>query len=173
MLKANVGLSRKLSENYQSAGFSLNLEGEIHATLDDPEAVIERVRELYDLADEALQRQIEAHQSDSAIASRDADPPPRKNGQTEGRPAPEANGKAPRDGQRVEQPPDGEPATNKQVQYLLTLAKRHKLQMAGLEARIGEIVGRRCAPYDLTKAEAGSVIDALSPEPAANGRARA
>ena len=54
MLKANVGLSRKLSENYQSTGFSLNLEGEINATLDDPEAVIERVRELYDLADEAL-----------------------------------------------------------------------------------------------------------------------
>ena len=44
MLKANVGLSRKLSENYQSTGFSLNLEGEINATLDDPESVIERVK---------------------------------------------------------------------------------------------------------------------------------
>ena len=44
MLKANVGLSRKISENYNSTGFSLNLEGEIHATLDDPEAVIERIK---------------------------------------------------------------------------------------------------------------------------------
>ncbi len=47
MLKANVGLSRKLSKDYNSTGFSLNLEGEVNATLDDPEAVIERIRELY------------------------------------------------------------------------------------------------------------------------------
>jgi hypothetical protein len=40
MLKINVGLSRKLSKDFQSTGFSLNLEGEITAPVSDPEAVI-------------------------------------------------------------------------------------------------------------------------------------
>ena len=172
MLKANVGLSRKLSENYQSTGFSLNLEGEINATLEDPEAVIERVRELYDLANEALQRQIEAHQSDSAIASRDADPQPANNGHSSRRPAPEANGHASRDGQRDERPQTGEPATNKQVQFLSTLAKRQKLFGPKLDVFIEETIGRRCTPYDLTKKEAGDVIEALNPEPSENNHSR-
>ena len=63
MIKANVGLSRKLSANFNSTGFSLNLEGEILATIDDPEAVIERIRELYNVAEEALDRQIADSQS--------------------------------------------------------------------------------------------------------------
>ena len=172
MLKANVGLSRKLSENYQSTGFSLNLEGEINASLDDPESVIERVRELYDLADEALQRQIEAHQSDSAIASRDADPKPSNIGHSNGRPAPEANGHSSRNGHRDEKPQNGEPATNKQVQFLSTLAKRQKLFGPKLEAFIEETIGRRCTPYDLTKKEAGAVIEALNPEPSENNHSR-
>ena len=172
MLKANVGLSRKLSENYQSTGFSLNLEGEINATLDNPEAVIERVRELYDLADEALQRQIEAHQSDSAIASRDADPQPGNNGHSNRRPAPEANGQPSRDGHRDEKPQNGEPATNKQVQFLSTLAKRQKLFGPKLDVFIEETIGRRCTPYDLTKKEAGAVIEALNPEEAGDNRRR-
>ena len=37
MIKANVGLSRKLSANFNSTGFSLNLEGEILATLVKPD----------------------------------------------------------------------------------------------------------------------------------------
>jgi len=172
MLKANVGLSRKLSENYQSTGFSLNLEGEINASLDDPESVIERVRELYDLADEALQRQIDAHQGDAAIASRDADPQPRNNGHSNGRPAPEANGHAARNVTRDEKSQNGEPASNKQVAYLQTLAKRQKLFGARLDGFIEETIGRRCTPYDLTKKEAGAVIDALNPEEAGDNRAR-
>jgi len=172
MLKANVGLSRKVSENYNSTGFSLNLEGEINATLDDPESVIERIRELYDLADEALQRQVEAHTGDSAIASRDAEPQPPRNGHSNGRPAPESNGHAARNGQQDERPPTGEPATNKQVQFLSTLGKRQKLFGAKLEGFIEETIGRRCTPYDLTKKEAGAVIDALNPEEAGDNRRR-
>jgi hypothetical protein len=172
MLKANVGLSRKLSENYQSTGFSLNLEGEIQGTMDDPESVIERIRELYDLADEALQRQIEAHKGDSAIASRDADPEPR-NGHSNGRPAPTPDHPAPaRNGQRDERPQNGEPATNKQIQFLQTLAKRQKLFGPKLDAYIEEIVGRRCTPYDLSKKEAGTIIESLNPEEAGDNRRR-
>lgn len=172
MLKANVGLSRKLSENYQSTGFSLNLEGEINASLDNPEAVIERVRELYDLADEALQRQIEAHQGDSAIASRDADPQPANNGHSSRRPAPDADGQPSRNGYRDEKPQNGEPATNKQVQFLQTLSKRQKLFGPKLEVFIEETIGRRSTPYDLTKKEAGAVIEALNPEPSQNNHSR-
>jgi len=172
MLKANVGVSRKVSENYNSTGFSLNLEGEINATLDDPESVIERIKELYNLAEEALSQQVDQHQSDSAIASRDAEPQPPRNGHSNGRPAPEANGHSARNGQRDERLPNGEPATNKQVQYLSTLGKRQKLFGAKLEGFIEETIGRRCTPYDLTKKEAGAVIDALNPEEAGDNHRR-
>jgi len=181
MLKANVGLSRKLSENYQSTGFSLNLEGEINASLDDPEAVVERVKELFDLAEEALSQQVERHQSDSAIASRDDNPQPTRNGHNNGRSAPEANGRhtseanshETRNGSQSGQSSGtAEPASNKQVQYLQTLAKRQKLFGAKLEGFIEEVVGRKCGPYDLTKKEAGAVIDALNPEGAGNNSRR-
>lgn len=172
MLKANVGLSRKVSANYNSDGFSVNLEGEIFATRDDPEAVIERIKELFDLAEEALGQQVDRHQSDSAIASRDADPQPGNYGHPNPRPAPEANGHSPRNGHREEKPQAGEPASNKQVAFLQNLAKRQKLFGAKLEHFIDEVIGRSCSPYDLTKKEAGAVIDALNPEAAENNRPR-
>jgi hypothetical protein len=174
MLKANVGLSRKVSENYNSNGFSLNLEGEIHATLDDPEAVIQRIKELYDLAEEALDQQIDRHQSDSAIASRDAEHQPANNGHSNGRPAPAPDHPAPaRNGNHGDaRPSNGEPATNKQIQFLQTLAKRQKLFGPKLDAYIEEIIGRRCTPYDLSKKEAGTIIESLNPEEAGENRRR-
>ncbi len=174
MIKANVGLSRKVSENYNSNGFSLNLEGEIQATLDDPEAVIERIKQLYDLAEEALDQQIDRHQSDSAIASRDADPHPVSNGHSNGRQASESNGSyAGRNShQNGKSTANGEPATNKQIQFLQTLAKRQKLFGTKLEGFIQEIIGRGCSPYDLTKKEAGAVINALNPEEAGENGSR-
>jgi len=171
MLKANVGLSRKLSKDYNSTGFSLNLDGEINATLDDPETVIERIRELYNVAEEALQRQIDEHQNISAVAAREADPQPepshgRSNGYTNGH---QGNGadnghSAPRNGYQNGKSGGGDPASNKQVQFLQTLAKREKLYGQKLEGLIEEITGRRCTPYDLTKGEAGQVIDHLNAE---------
>ncbi len=87
MLKVNVGLNRKSWRDSNSTGFSLNLEGEICGTLDDPETVIERIKEYYDLADEALRQQIERYEGDAAIASRDEQPvvPPK----CEARPEPQ------------------------------------------------------------------------------------
>jgi hypothetical protein len=175
MLKANVGLSRKLSKDYNSTGFSLNLEGEINASLDDPETVIERIRELYDLADEALQRQVEAHSGDSSIAAREADNhsaphqgrPASQAAAPSGQPSPLRNGN-----QADAKPANGDAATNKQVQYLLTLAKRQKLFGTRLEGFIEDSVGRRCTPYDLSKQEAGVVIDALNPDAADTNRSR-
>jgi len=71
MLKVNVGMSRKISRDYNSTGFSVNLEGEILANLDDPEAIVERVKEFYDLAEESLAQQIERSGTSSTIESAD------------------------------------------------------------------------------------------------------
>ena len=49
----------------------------------------------------------------------------------------------------------------KQVQYLLNLGKRQGLTQQQLEGRIESILGRRVGVYDLTKREAGGVIDAV------------
>ena len=171
MLRATVNVSRKISQNYNSTGFGLSLDGEIQGSLDDPQTVIERIKELYDLAEEALDQQIDRHQSDTAMASRDQNlTEPERNGHHANG---SANGHVPvRNGHQNGKPVTGEPASNKQVQYLQTLAKRQKLFGAKLEEYIQEVLGRRCSPYDLTKKEAGTIIDALNPEEAGDNRPR-
>lgn len=177
MLKVNVGLSRKLSRDYNSTGFSLNLEGELCVGLDDPEAMIEKIKEFYDLAEEALNQQIERYEGESSIASRD-ETPARQNGPGRNRVTAQANHQSETSpqtsGNGNGHPGNGEPATNKQVQYLLNLGKRHGLTPPQLEGRIESILGKRIGVYDLTKKEAGDVIDALSQNgtPATNGNGR-
>lgn len=169
MLKVNVGMSRKLSKDYNSTGFSLNLEGEICAALDDPEAVIERIREFYDLADEALRVQIDRYQSDSAIAGRDETPQP-TNGQapvpsipvtaTAGNAVPHhGNG---HNGNGQTERPVGDAATNKQIQFLLNIGKRQGMAPKRLETEIEQILGRPVGIYDLTKRDAATVLDSLT-----------
>lgn len=163
MLRANVGVSRKMSKDYNSTGFSLNLDAEINATLDDPETVIERIREVFSLAEEALDRQISEHQSNDAIASRDSDDtPPESNGHSNGHQNPRPDRPSPGRNGGNGKPRSDEPATNKQVQFLQTLAKRNKLFGPRLETFIEEVTGHRSSPYDLSKADAGRVIDQLS-----------
>jgi hypothetical protein len=175
MLKVNVGLSRKLSRDYNSTGFSLNLEGELCVGPDDPEAMIEKIKEFYDLAEEALNQQIERYEGESAIASRD-EAPARQSGPSRGRATTQPNPSAEPSPQPLghSHTGSGDPATNKQVQYLLNLGKRHGLTPPQLEGRIESILGRRVGVYDLTKKEAGDVIDALSQNgsPATNGNGR-
>ena len=130
MLKVNVGLSKKLSKDYNSEGFSINVEGEVSAAVNDPQAVVEQVKELYDLAEEALAQQIERAQSTAAIASRDEEPRAARNTNGNGRPAPEANRRPSTNGNGNGHRPE-EPATNKQVQYLLSIGKRMRLSTAG------------------------------------------
>lgn len=170
MLRANVGVSRKTSSDCNSRGFTLNLEGEILASLDDPEAVIERIKELYSVAEEALDRQVSETREIDRIVSRDAgeSPQPPSDGRLDGH----ANGETPRNGHQEARSGNPEPATNKQVQFLTTLARRRKLDGAGLEDVIEEVAGRRCSPHDLTKKEAGAVINALNSEESGDDRAR-
>lgn len=179
MLRANVGLSRKVSRDYQSTGYTVNLDGEIPFSPDDAEGVLEKVRELFDLAQEAMNREIDRDQSEMAIGRRDEEPPTPstngKNGHTNGHyrtvnttsatevPA-KANGtEANSNGNgNGKSPGNDEVATNKQVQFILTMGKRFKLSTPQLESRIVQIVGRKCGVYELTKKEAGRVLDQLT-----------
>ena len=155
MLKANIGLSRKLTKDYQSSGFSVNIEGELTAPTSDAEAVIEQIKELYDLAEEALDQQIERSRSVEAIAARDAERRPDVQ-PTNGHVA--AAERHASNGSMADQPA----ATPKQINFLLTIGKRQRLTTETLEAKIAEVLGRPVGLYDLTKQQAGIVLDALS-----------
>jgi hypothetical protein len=190
MLKANVGLSRKITRDFNSTGYSVNLEGEILASTDDAEAVTEKVKELFNLAQEALDQEINRDQGEDAIGRRDEErPAPLKSGsngsvkgnghtaptttvppqqpptstQTQSQPAskPVPSQSQPTQ-QNGNQNGTGDAATNKQVQFLLNMGKRLRLTTPQLEGRMNEIIGRRCGVYDLTKKEAGVVLDRLT-----------
>lgn len=177
MLRANVGLSRKLSRDYQSTGYTINIDGEIPFTPDDAEGVLEKVRELFDLAQEALNQEIDRDQGEMAIGRRDEEPtslPVIKKGITSNiharafSPIPTDSKFSNENGSETNGAHDAkslgkdEAATNKQVQFILTVGRRFKLSSQQLESRILEVVGRKCGVYDLTKKEAGKVLDQLT-----------
>ena len=169
MLRVNVGLSRKLSKDYNSTGYSVNIDGEVTASTSDPEAVMVQVKELFDLAEEALSFQIDRAQSNEAIASRDEEHNPRNdfddrrqpkfngNGDRDRHPVPNGNGTQRTNPRQVDQP-----ATNKQINYLLNLGKRQRLSVPQLEKKVGEILGQAVGLYDLTKQAAATAIDQLA-----------
>jgi hypothetical protein len=171
MLKANIGLSRKITRDYNSTGYSVNLDGEIMAPTDDTEAVIVKIKELFSLAQEALALEIDRDQGEDAIGRRDEErpaPKPEANGNGNGHANRPSNGSAqrsmPTNGNGASAGQNGqngneESATNKQVQFVLTMGKRFKLSTPQLEGKIAELIGRRCGVYDLTKKEACLVLD--------------
>ena len=166
MLRVNVGLSRKLSKDYNSTGYSVNIDGEVMAPVSDAEAVVEQVRELFDLAEEALDQQIDRSQGVDAMANRDEahrESQPAKRNENRaatgnGTRRPRGNGSAGGNGHGGEE----QPATNKQIQYLLSIGKRQRLSTAQLETKVEEILGYQVGVYDLSKQAAGVVIDALT-----------
>jgi hypothetical protein len=169
MLKINVGLSKKLSKDYNSTGYSVNLEGEITAPVSDPDAVIEQVKEVFDLAEAALDAQVERSQSTTAIANHDEEPRTATSTNGNGRPAAPAD-----NGQRTSAATGNgrkdEPATNKQVQFLLSIGKRMRLSTAALENEIEQILGQQVGLYDLTKRQAATVLDQLTANTAGSNR---
>lgn len=172
MLRVAAGLSKKISRDFNSTGFSITLDGEVTAPVSDPEAVIEQVKELFDLAQEAIDREIERHQSDTAIAERDAEPPS-SNGNGHGRTTssgatnrtttPTGNGHTRRNGSSSrDQSQQAEAATIKQINFLLSLGKNNRLSTLQLEQRIEELLGQQIGIYDLSKRDAAKVIDSLA-----------
>jgi len=129
--------------------------------VNDPQAVVEQVKELYDLAEEALAQQIERSQGTAAIASRDEEPKAASSNGNGRHAAPDNNRRASTNGNGHKE----EPATNKQVQYLLSISKRMRLSTAALEKEIADILGSEIGVYELTKKQAGLVIDQLASAP--------
>lgn len=174
MLKVNVGLSRKLSQNFNSQGMSVNLEAEITAPIHDQDAVIQQVKEIFDLADEALDQQTERMRSIDAQASHDAPPPaptirtsygnPRSAYTPQSPSVPAVNGNGYLSGNRptTPEPTREEPATNKQISYLLSIGKRQRRTTAQLEQEVQQLLQKAVGIYDLTKREAAQAIDALT-----------
>lgn len=168
MLRANVGVSRKVTREFQSTGYSVSLDGEIPFGPDDAEGVLDKVAELFHLAEEALRVQIER---DHASPRQEVQPPPASPAPSSGHPKsggrseplpmnrpPHTGGQHPAKGST----PPPEPATPKQVQYLQTLAKRKALSRDELDAVIARVVGTAKESGELTKREAGAVIDHLT-----------
>ena len=164
MLKANVGLSRKITRDYNSIGYSVNLDGEIPFPTNDVEGVMDKISELFNLAEEALQREIEGKAGQGVTAEpRNAAPPslPANNGSTNGQAKP--NAPLPMNRSNYGNGPANlDTATAKQLQFLQTMARRCKLNDQQLETRITEVIGRSCPVQQLTKKEAGRVIDTLT-----------
>lgn len=166
MIKVNVGMSRKVSQDFNSTGFSVNLEGEIGGTLDDPERVIEQIRQYYDLAEEAIQDQIGRYRSDSAIASHDEPPPqPQRKSASTSSPNRQRNGHPGNYQQRMgpsSPQPELVPATPKQVQFLRNLATREGLSEPQLNQKIADILGQPVMVGQLTKRQAANVLDVMA-----------
>jgi hypothetical protein len=171
MLRANV-VSRKITREFQSAGYSVSLDGEIPFGPDDAEGVLDKVAELFHLAEEALRVQIERDQGGPpAGPHQDAPPPPTPPAPASGHPksgcraAPlPMNRPASSNDRRPSNGPSStpEPATPKQLQYLQTLGKRKGLSRDELDAVIARVVGAAKEAGELTKREAGAVIDHLT-----------
>ncbi len=122
--------------------------------------MVEQVKEFFDLAEEALDRQMDRSQGDDALASRD-EPKHREHANGNG------TSGVPRQPHRDNGPPRGngskdEPATNKQIQFLLNLGQQQKLTKRQLQDRVVEILGFDCDLYDLSKRDAGTVLDTLT-----------
>ena len=157
MLRASVSLSRKVSHDFNSSGYTVTLDGEVPHQPDDAEAVLEKISELFHLAEEALATEIERDQSRKPDPKDPAPPlpPPVKSPRAEplpmNRPA-SSNGST----------PSPSSATPKQLQFLQNLGKRKGLSRDDLDGVIAQVLGSAKRTCDLSKREAGQVIDHLT-----------
>ena len=158
MLRASVSLSRKVSHDFNSSGYSVTLDGEVSHPPDDAEAVLEKVSELFHLAEEALAIEIERDQTRQP-KPKDAptQPPPIANQNRRSEPLP-MNRPASSNGST----PSPNSATPKQLQFLQNLGKRKGLSRDGLDGVIAQVLGSAKRTGDLSKREAGQVIDHLT-----------
>jgi len=167
MLKAQVGLSRKISHNYNSSGYSVNLEAEISAALDQPDAVCEQIDRLFELAEQALQEEIARDWRVSSVAAQKSDSIAKSDAMN---PSSEARGSAsPPVNARASTSRNSEPATSRQTHCIQSLGKRQGWSIAELEVRIAEILGGARTIQGLNKKEAGKVIQELLSAASGNG----
>jgi hypothetical protein len=150
MLRTTVSLRRKARRDGGTESYAVTLNGEIPFGPDDAEGVLEKVAELFHLADEALAREIDR--------DRECPPVPRP----EPTPHRPASPPASRPTGHGHPQPKSDAATPKQVQYLLNLAKRNGLSRDELDAVTARVTGSPKKTGDLTKRDAGAIIDHLT-----------
>lgn len=150
MLRATVRLGRIVAHPDHTGEYAVALDGEVPFSPDDPEGVLEKVDELFHLADEALAREID----------RGHEPTPTPIAETilhrpTDSPGPKSSGAG-----RAESKPVV--ATPKQIQFLHNLAKRKGLSRDDFDAAVCRVVGKAKRPDELTKREAGHLIQHLN-----------
>ena len=138
MLRISVNFSKKVpgSAEYSSDGFMCALEMEAaDSTVNDPNELRKLTSWLWSEAKKSVEEQI-AQKGDSRIAPTTARPHKRPNGD--------------------------QPATPKQIRYVISLGQRnHGMTMADLRSYLKRTVGVE-DPSELTRATASSAIDGLS-----------
>ena len=159
MLRASVSLSRKVSHDFNSSGYTVTLDGEVPHPPDDAEAVLEKVSELFHLAEEAIATEIERdrHRQPEQKNAAPPPPPPSLVKSTRAEPLP-MNRPALSNGSH----PSPNTATPKQLHFLQNLGKRKGLSRDDLDGVIAQVLGSAKRTGDLSKREAGQVIDHLT-----------
>ena len=158
MLKLSVGVSRKVGlPDYSSAGASCNLEIEIPPELlrQDPEALLDRIRDAYLTAHRAVDDELARLRGRSEPVTCDGPAPVNGHGRR-GRAFDAPDGPhGPGNEGRIR---PGKAATVNQVRAIVTIARRHRADLVSL-LRDGYGVGR---PEDLSLADASTLIDRLN-----------
>lgn len=176
-LTASVGLSRKIGqENYGSLGAHCQLEMELDtALIDDAEQFHEKIQRLYTLAHQSVVDELErrnghnrepAHNHGRRTAYSAGDGNGNGNGQRNGHTSARAsNGRA--NEEAPERGREDTPASNRQIKFLLDLARqRHHMDLSQTARYCEQAVGVGDV-YRLTKTQASAVIDQLN-----NGQAK-
>ena len=169
-LVVNVGLNRKASRDYQSAGVSINLSAELDSGLiNDPARLQAEVAKVYAQAQAALEGQVQAMSGVTAVTASEQEIP--------SLPQPAAPGRGPqhRNGSNGSHSGNGNarngyggpvrPATESQLKALKSICKRMNLQLDhevhdefGLESVAELDVKQASALIDLLKERQGQVV---------------
>ena len=186
-LTVNVGISRKASANYQSAGLSINLTAELdQSLLADPPRLQSEIDRIYRQAEEALDRKAGGVTSVTAVTTESRIPPSHaverqpvhhRNGgasnrhaaQNDANPQVAAHGSAGRSDDGFHGGPV-RPATESQVRALRAICKRGRLD---LDREAHDEFGVESADH-LDVRQASQLIDSLKERqqvvPEARGR---
>ena len=160
-LKLSVGQSRKVSENYNSRGFSLQIEAELPANaIDDATTVAETANHLFQLCDDLLEdqvRQASPEQTGNGNGKhqpvRSARPAEARADRKNGHSVPASNNNHSGNGSNG----NGRPITGAQSKAIINMANR-------LDQDVDALVEERFGAgglAELTVSEASQLIDQL------------
>jgi hypothetical protein len=166
-LNVNVGLSKKISRDYQSTGLSVNLTAELDATLlANPEELQVQIDNLYQQAQSALERQAKNTGEANGAHSHNPTRPPARANQPRNRAEGNRNGNGNGNNNGHARSNGGGSMTESQWRAIDAIARRLNVD-PNLEAR--EIIGSELDALSIR--QASELIDHLkSIEPAGNGQ---